>query len=77
MKKHDAEEFLREVALLISPEVNYLEALVYYAEQRDMEVEVLAEMVKKHQPMKALLREDAEKLNLMTEKLRRLPVGDD
>ena len=72
----ESEEFVTQVDKLVSPEISYLEALVQYAENEGMEVEVLAEMVKKNQVVTSRLREDAEKLNMLTEKTSRLSFDD-
>lgn len=76
MKKLDAEAFLREVEGFISPETTYIDALIQYAQTKGIEVEVVAEIVKKHQVVKARLQRDAERLNLMTEKTRSLPFDE-
>jgi len=46
-------------------EVSIIEAICFYAEQNGIEVESLAELIKKSAPMVSRIREAAESLNLM------------
>lgn len=67
-----AESILREVSGYVNNEVSYIDGLVHYAEIHDIEIEVIGDIVRRSQIMKAKVHEDAEKLNLM-EKTTRLP----
>ena len=73
MDKFDTAIMIAEVASYVNKEVNYLDALVYYAEKNNIEMEVLASVVKKNQALKAKLYEDCERVNLV-EKVIKLPV---
>lgn len=67
-----AEGILNEVSKFVNDEVTYIDALVHYAEVNDIEIEVIGDIVRRSQIMKAKVHEDAEKLNLV-EKTKRLP----
>lgn len=68
-----AESILKEVSKYVNDEVTFIDALVHYAETNGIEIEVVGDIVRRSQIMKAKVYEDAEKLNLV-EKQRRLPV---
>lgn len=67
-----AESILREVNRYVNEDVSYIDALVHYAETHGVEIEVIGDIVRRSQIMKAKVHEDAEKLNLV-EKTQRLP----
>ncbi len=67
-----AESILREVSRYVNEEVSYIDALVHYADIHGIELEVIGDIVRRSQIMKAKVHEDAEKLNLV-EKQNRLP----
>lgn len=54
-----------EIQNYINKDVSYLEALTYYAEIHNIELDVLAAVIKKNSSMKMKLREVAEKMNLV------------
>ncbi len=54
-----------EVDKLVNDEVSIIEAICFYAEQSGMEVETIAELIKKSAPMVSRIRDAAERLNLM------------
>ena len=68
-----AESLLREVSKYVNEEVSYIDALVHYADIHGIEVEVIGDIVRRSQIMKARVHEDAEKLNLVA-KTQRLPI---
>ena len=68
-----AESILREVSKYVNEEVAYIDALVHYADIHGIEVEVIGDIVRRSQIMKARVHEDAEKLNLVA-KTQRLPI---
>ena len=69
----NAETILREISRYVNEDVTYIDALVYYAETHNIEIEVIGEVIRRSQIMKAKVYEDAEKLNLV-EKAQRLPI---
>ena len=64
---------MEEISSYINEEVTYIDALVFYAQKYDIEVELVGEIVKRSQVLKSRVRDDAEKFNLM-EKTAQLPV---
>lgn len=68
-----AENIMEEISSYINEEVTYIDALVFYAQKYDIEVELIGEIVKRSQVLKSRVRDDAEKFNLM-EKTAQLPV---
>lgn len=73
MEDLKAEEIMCEVVKYVNKEVSFIDALVHYAEKNDLEIEMIGEIVRRSQVLKAKVREDAEELNLL-EKTTRLPV---
>lgn len=69
----NAEKIMKDIADMVSKDVTYIDALVYYAEVNDIEIQLVGEIVKKSQLLKAKVSEDAEKLRLI-EKVNRLPI---
>jgi len=69
----NAEKIMKDIADMVSKDVTYIDALVYYAEMNDIEIQLVGEIVKKSQLLKAKVSEDAEKLRLI-EKVNRLPI---
>lgn len=62
----DIEEIVLEKSL------NYIEAIVYYCEANDIEVEVAAKMINRN--TKEKLQANANTLNLLVDKTRSLPL---
>lgn len=67
------EQIHREISGYVCEEVSYIDALVYYAQKHDMEVELLGEMIRRSTILKTKVREDAERLK-MVEISHKLPV---
>lgn len=57
----------------VNKEVTYIDALVYYAEKYEIEIEVLGEMIRKSPVLKSKVRDDAESLNLVEVSMK-LPI---
>ena len=72
-KKSKEEVVLEEVIALTNKDVNLIDALIHYANENDMEVELVGEIVRRSVILKAMVAEDAEKLNLI-EKRAKLPI---
>ncbi len=65
---HDIEEIVKKGS-------TYIDAIVHWCEVHNLEIEVVAEMIKKDQITKMKLEEEAERLNfLKTKGISRLPV---
>lgn len=73
MAELTAEKILREISTYMSKDISYIDALVYYAEKHDVEIEVIGEIVRRSPVLKSKIREDAEKLRLV-EKTNSLPI---
>lgn len=73
--KLSPEIFFKEIKSIIidHPDVSYIDAIVEYSERYNIEIEVLAEIVKKIPAMKANIHDEAQSLNLV-EKTAKLPV---
>lgn len=67
------EEIHKEVSKYVCDDVTYIDALVYYAQTHDIEVELLGEMIRRSSILKSKVRDDAEKLKLV-EPTHKLPV---
>ena len=67
-------DFMIEIEkLVIEKRVNYIDAVVLFCEQRGMEVETAAALIKGSAKMKAKVQNDAEELNYLP-KTRKLPI---
>lgn len=56
---------VRGIDRIVNDEVSIIEAICYYAEQHEIEVEALAELLKKSAPVVSRIRDAATRLNLM------------
>jgi len=67
------DEFLEEVRKVANDDdVSFMEAVIEVCEMRGIEIEVAASIIKNSPKIKALIQEDAEKLNFLP-KTKRLP----
>lgn len=67
-------DFMIEIEkLVIEKRVNYIDAVILFCEQRGMEVETAASLIKGSAKMKAKVQNDAEDLNYLP-KTRKLPI---
>jgi hypothetical protein len=73
MEDLKAEQILQEVSKWVNEEVTFMDALAHYADKYDLEIELIGEIVRRSPILKAKVREDAERLN-MVEKTSRLPI---
>jgi len=73
--KFDVERFILDIQELVKGDnhTTYMDALVHYSEYNDIEIETIADLVKKIPVLKVSLLEEAEKLNLV-EKSAKLPT---
>jgi hypothetical protein len=69
-----AEMILKEVEQYTNNEVSLIDALVHFSEKHDIEIELIGEIVRRSVVLKAKVRNDAERLNLLEEKTAQLPV---
>ena len=74
MLKFKSEDFLNEIITLArQPGCSYIDAIVHYAERNDIEIETLADIIRKNSNLKSKIQDEAEELFLM-EKTSKLPV---
>mgnify|MGYP006883063752 FL=1 len=64
---------LKEIENYTNEDVTIIDALCYYAEKYNLEIELLGEIVKRSPVLRARVEQEAEVLNLM-EATARLPV---
>jgi len=55
------------------PDSNYMEAVLEYAHKNDIEIEALADIIRKNPNIKSRIQDEAEELYMM-EKTAKLPV---
>lgn len=66
--------FLMEINKLCKDKsVTFMDAVVYYCEKNDVEIEAAAQYIRKNVVLKAKLQQEAEDLNFL-EKTARLPI---
>jgi len=64
-KQINAEAIHKNIVNYINNEVNHIDALVQYAEDNDLEIELVAQIISKSPTLKAKVRTDAEKLKMV------------
>lgn len=65
----DSAAFYKEVTRLVNEtELNYFDAIVYYCERNNLEMETAAALVKGNFRLKSHLQEDCERLNIVQKK---------
>ena len=74
VKMKTNEDFIKEIEKIVKlKNVEFLDAVLYYCEENNIEVEVAASLVKQNNVLKAKIQFEAENLNLM-KKTARLPI---
>ena len=68
------EFILSEIEKYTNSDVSLIDAIVYYAEQNDIEIELLGDIIRRSVVLKSKVRDDAERLNLLEEKTSKLPL---
>ena len=68
-----SEQIMKEISKYVNKDVTFIDALVYYAEKYDLEVELIGEIVRRSPILKSKVRDDAEKLRLV-ESTTKLPL---
>lgn len=69
-----AESILREVEQYTNKDVSLIDALVFFSEKHNVEIELIGEIIRRSVVLKAKVRDDAERLNLIEEKTAKLPI---
>jgi len=68
------EKFFQDIRSIVNKKgTSYLEAVVIYCEEYDIEVETVSTLIKKNELLRAKIEEEAEDLNLI-EKSDKLPI---
>jgi hypothetical protein len=69
----DIKEFILVIEKLVcEKKMEYIDAIVYYCEQNNMELETAAKLIKQNQKLKAKIRAEAEDLHYLP-KITKLP----
>lgn len=69
------EKFSEEIENIVYDlDVSYMEAVVLYCEQNDLEIETVSSLIKKNASLKNNIQLEAEDLNMVTTKSARLPI---
>jgi|GEM_PF-5661579 hypothetical protein len=68
-----ADQILSEIQGFVNEEVSYIDALVYYAETNNLEIDLIGEIIRRSPVLKSKVRDDAERLN-MVERSSKLPI---
>lgn len=75
--KISMELFVQEITALVKSDetgqTSFLDAAVHYAEKNNMEIESVADMIRKIPIIKSYIQEEAQELNLI-EKTTQLPL---
>lgn len=64
-KELTAENIHKDISDLVHGGLNYIEAVAEYANRNDVELELLADIIRRSVILKAKLKEDAERLNMI------------
>ena len=67
------ERIMAELTVYMEGGISAIDALVAFAEDNDIEIQTVGEIVKKNVALKAIVRNDAENLRLI-EKTAKLPI---
>ena len=74
VKIRSNDDFIKEIELIVrTKNIEFFEAVIYYCEYNNMEVEVAASIIKQNNVLKAKIQYEAENLNMM-KKTPRLPI---
>jgi hypothetical protein len=69
-----ASDFMAEIEAVVRlKKVTHLEAVLLYCEEKGIEIETAASIIKSSVKMKARIQDDAEELNMLP-KSRKLPI---
>jgi hypothetical protein len=68
------EFILNEIEKYTNADVSLIDAIVYYAEQHNIEIELLGDIIRRSVILKSKVRDDAERLNLLEERTAKLPL---
>jgi ribulose 1,5-bisphosphate carboxylase large subunit-like protein len=70
-----ASDFIKEIEYIVKEKnIEYFEAVLYYCEMNNIEVETAASLVKQNSVLKARIQVEAENLNMVKRTSARLPI---
>lgn len=73
-KMLDSDKFYRDVDNIVADnKLSYIDAVVYYCEKNDIEIEVAASLVKSNFRIKSVVQSEGEDLNILP-RTAKLPV---
>jgi len=68
-------EMIQEIEALVKKRnLEYIDAVIYYCEKNDLEVETMAEIIKQNSAMKSKIQIEAENLKMVRRTSARLPL---
>ena len=68
-------EMIQEIEALVKKRnLEYIDAVIYYCEKNDLEVETMAEIIKQNSAIKSKILIEAENLKMVRRTSARLPV---
>ena len=68
-------DFVREIDSIVQEKnIEYFEAVMYYCEKNNIEVETAAALIKQNQILKLQIQYEAENLNMVRKSGVRLPI---
>lgn len=65
IKTRTADHIHQEIAYMLSNGVTYIDALVEYAKKNDLEIETVAEIIKRSTVIKEKIRDEAVKMKMV------------
>lgn len=74
LQSNAVSEFLEEIEKIrLVSKTDYMDAVLHYCEKHDLDIESVAQFIKKNSLLKAKIQEEAEELNYL-EKSAKLPI---
>lgn len=74
IKKLVPQSFYAEIeTLVVEHKIDYIDAVVYYCEKNNLEIETAASIIKGNAKFKAMLQNEGEALNMLP-KTAKLPI---
>ena len=68
-------EMIQEIEALVKKRnLEYIDAVIYYCEKNDLEVETMAEIIKQNSAIKSKIQIEAENLKMVRRTSARLPL---
>lgn len=75
LKVKSSSEFVLEIERIVKDKsIEYFEAVLYYCEMNNIEVETAAALVKQNSVLKGKIQVEAENINMIKRSSARLPI---